>query len=46
MAELMEVFLCMYKGVKISSRGIAFYANGFYVGTSLEKAKEYVDNGS
>ena len=31
-----------YKGTDIHRNGIAYYVNGFYVGTSMARAKEYV----
>lgn len=35
-----------YKGCDIHREGIAHYVNGFYVGTSLKRAKYYINNGA
>lgn len=40
------VLVTRYKGCDIhrSSTSIAMYVNGLYVGTSLKRAKEYINN--
>lgn len=34
-----------YKGCDIHVNGIAYYVNGLYVGTSMRRAKAYVNGG-